>query len=317
MAEPSPPIENPAPTTPPPKLPAPHDPASVAGRPTRMVARDGAEGPVRVGLGRRWWNDQYHSLLSMTWWGFLLVAAGVYVTANLVFAGLYLLQPGAISHVGPGDFGGSFFFSVQTMATIGYGQLVPQTVYANILVTIEALFGMLMIALTTGLVFARFSRPTARILFSNVAVIGTHDGMPTLFVRLGNERRNQILQASVTMSLLRTETSAEGTMMRRFYDLHLARSRTPVFSMTFLLMHPLDETSPLHGITAEQLAAEEGEIVVTVSGLDETMSQSIHARTSYAAEDIRWQHRFVDIFGTTPDGRRSIDFRRFHDSHPA
>ncbi len=286
------------------------------GRPTRMLTRDSAAGPVRLGVDRHWWNDQYHSLLSMPWWGFLLVAAGVYVAANLVFAGLYLLQPGAISHVGPGDFAGAFFFSVQTMATIGYGQLVPQTHYANILVTIEALFGMLMIALTTGLVFARFSRPTARILFSKIAVLGTHDGVPTLFVRLGNERQNQILQASVTMSLLRTETTQEGTTMRRFYDLNLARSRTPVFSMTFLLMHFLDETSPLHGLTAAQLQAEEGEIVVTVSGLDETMSLAIHARTSYVAEDLRWGHQFTDIFGSTPDGRRSIDFRKFHDSHP-
>lgn len=281
-----------------------------------MIGRDGAAGPVRIGVGGHWWNDQYHSLLSIPWWGFLLVATGVYVAANLGFAGLYLIQPGAISHVGPGDFANAFFFSVQTMATIGYGQLVPQTHYANILVTIEALFGMLMIALTTGLMFARFSRPTARILFSKIAVIGTHDGAPTLFIRLGNERRNQILQASATMSLLRTEMTREGMTMRRFYDLHLARSHTPVFSMSFLLMHRLDETSPLHGVSAEQLIDEEAEIVVTVSGLDETMSQSIHARISYGVEDLRWGHRFADIFGSTSDGRRSIDFRRFHDSHP-
>jgi inward rectifier potassium channel len=288
----------------------------IAGRPSRMLARDAADGPVRLGTARHWWNDQYHSALSMPWWGFLLLAAAVYLLTNLLFAGLYLLQPDAISHVGPGDFANAFFFSVQTMATIGYGQLIPQTVYANILVTIEALIGMLMIALTTGLLFARFSRPTARILFSKIAVIGTHEGQPTLFVRLGNERRNQILQATVTMAVLRTEVTREGTMLRRFYDLPLARSHTPVFSMTFLLMHRLDESSPLHGITNEQLAAEEGEIVVTVSGLDETLSQAIHARISYTAEDIRWDHRFADIFGVTADGKRSIDFRRFHDSHP-
>lgn len=305
-----------------PRAPSPVDqpdadqPDPMAGRPARMLSRDGAVGPVRIGTARHWWNDQYHSALSMPWWGFLLAAAGVYILANLIFAGLYLLQPGAISHVGRGDFANAFFFSVQTMATIGYGQLVPQTHYANILVTIEALFGMLMIALTTGLLFARFSRPTARILFSRISVIGLHDDAPTLFVRLGNERQNQILQASVTMALLRTEVTREGTSMRRFYDLELARSHTPVFSMTFLLMHRLDETSPLFGITREQLAAEEGEIVVTVSGLDETLSQSIHARISYAAEDIRWNHRFADIFGSMPDGRRSIDFRRFHDSNP-
>ncbi len=303
-------------------MPAPPNPSDYrapgdrSGRPTRMLARDKGAMPVRVGVARHWWNDQYHSALSMPWWGFLLAAGGVYILANLVFAGLYLLQPGAISHVGPGDFATAFFFSVQTMATIGYGQLVPQTHYANLLVTIEALCGMLMIALTTGLLFARFSRPTARILFSKIAVIGTQDGAPTLFVRLGNERSNQILQASVTMALLRTETTREGVSMRRFYDLRLARNHTPVFSMTFLLMHTMDETSPLYAITPDQLAAEDGEIVVTVSGLDETLSQAIHARISYTTEDIRWGHRFADIFDTLPDGRRSLDFRRFHDSHP-
>jgi len=175
---------------------------------------------------------------------------------------------------------------------------------------------MLMIALTTGLLFARFSRPTARILFSRVAVIGTHEGRPTLFVRLGNERANQILQASVSMSLLRTETTREGTMLRRFHDLALERSRTPVFGMTFLLMHRIDEASPLAGLGPDGLAEAEGEIVVTVSGLDETLSQAIHARISYTAEDINWGHNFTDIFGVTADGKRSIDFRRFHDSHP-
>lgn len=291
-----------------------------ANRPQRRRLRSigGAPGqlPVRIGMRGNWWNDHYHNALAMPWWGFLVGAAAVYVLANLIFALLYMLQPGAIAHVGPGDFINAFFFSIQTMATIGYGQLVPQTIYANILVAIEALSGMLLIALTTGVMFARFSRPTARILFSNIAVISPHEGAPTLFVRIGNERRNQILQASVTMSLLRTEITREGIALRRFYDLNLARSRTPVFGMTFLLMHRLDETSPLHGITPEQFAEGEDEIVVTVSGLDETLSQSIHARMSYSAEHIRWGHRFVDIFGHAGDGRASIDFRRFHDSRP-
>jgi len=283
-------------------------------RPTRVVSRGRADATLRLGQTEHWWQDHYHRALTVPWWGFLLAAIGVYVTVNTLFAGLYLLQDGAIAHVGPGDFSGAFFFSVQTMATIGYGVLVPQTTYANILVTIEALLGLLMVALTTGLVFARFSRPTARMLFSRNAVIGMYDGMPTLFVRVANERRSDILQASATMTLVRDEITREGTMMRRFHDLPLARSRTPVFGLTFLLMHPLDADSPLRDATPESFAAVGGEIIVTVTGLNEMVSQTIHARVSYTAGEILWGHRFADIFGYTGDGRRAIDFSRFHDT---
>ena len=294
--------------------PAP-PPDTVTRRP-RMVSRGKADRVVTFGMDPRWWKDIYHSAMHIPWWGFLLVATGVYSLTNLVFAGLYLLQPGAIAGVGPFDFADAFFFSVQTMATIGYGHLVPQTIYANILVTIEALIGLLMIALSTGLVFARFSRPTARILFSRVAVVGPHNGQPTLSARAGNERRNQIVQADVTMSLLRNEHTMEGATMRRFYNLRLLRTRSPIFTLTFVLMHPIDTDSPLYGATPASLAAEDAEVLVTVSGLDETMSQPIHAQTSYTMDEILWDHRFTDIFGYTETGTRAIDFRRFHDASP-
>ena len=280
----------------------------------RIVNQDRSDAIIRYGSERRWWQDNYHSALTVSWPGFLGIAAGFYVSLNLLFACLYLAQHGSIANVPDLDFADAFFFSVQTMATIGYGQLVPQTVYANILVTIEALTGMLFIALTTGLMFARFSRPTARILFSKVAVIGAYDDVPTLFVRAGNERQNQILRADVSMHFLRTEVSREGATMRRFYDMKLVRDRTPLFGLTFLMMHVIDESSPLFGLSAESCAMIDGEIVVTISGLDETMSQTIHARTSYTATEIRWNHRFIDIFGFTDDGRRAIDFGRFHDT---
>ncbi len=281
-----------------------------------MISRGKADRIATYGLERHWWKDPYHSALHIPWWGFLLVASGTYLAANLLFAGLYLLQPGAISEVGSLDFANAFFFSVQTMATIGYGHLIPQTVYANILVTIEALTGMLMIALATGLVFARFSRPTARILFSRVAVIGPQDGQMMLSIRAGNERRNRIVQADVTMSVLRQERAREGGTMRRIQDLRLVRARTPVLALTFQMFHPIDADSPFYGATPESLAAEEIELVVTISGLDETMSQPIHAQTSYSVDEILWDHHFVDIFGYTEAGLRAIDFRRFHDVAP-
>jgi inward rectifier potassium channel len=282
--------------------------------PPRLVGRGRSDELVRYGLVRHWWHDNYHSALTIPWWGFLLITGSFYIGLNLLFACLYLAQHGSIANVPDLDFADAFFFSVQTMATIGYGQLVPQTIYANVLVTIEALIGMLIIALTTGLVFARFSRPTARILFSQVATIGTYDGVPTLFVRAGNERKNQILRADVSMHFLRTEVSREGSTMRRFYDMKLARARTPLFGLTFLIMHVIDQDSPLFGLTANDCAVIDAEIIVTISGLDETMSQTIHARTSFTSDEIRWDHRFVDIFGYTKDGRRAIDFSRFHDT---
>ena len=270
--------------------------------------------PAIAIIGRRdtWFGDFYHHALTTSWPRFMAIGAGLYLGSNVVFGALYLLQPGAITNARPGSFADAFFFSVETMATIGYGVLTPKTLYANLLMTVEVLFGIMVLALVTGLAFARFSRPRARIMFSRCAVVASLDGVPTVMVRLANERRNQILQAEVGMTLLRNVTSTEGEQMRRFYDLTLARTRTPIFALTMTAMHPIDAASPLYGATPESLRAEQAELVVTVSGTDETMSQTIHARTSYLAEEILFGTRFVDMFGLTPDGRRALDFRNFH-----
>ncbi len=234
--------------------------------------------------------------------------------ANASFALLYLAQPGAIANARPGSFADAFFFSVQTIATLGYGVMAPATLYANLIVTIETATGLMILALATGLVFARFSRPTARILFSRVAVVGPYNGTPTLSFRLANERRNQILEAEVAAMLLRDERTAEGVLIRRFYDLKLARYRTPVFALTFTVMHEIDRDSPLHGATAASLEADNAELIVTASGIDETIAARVHARTSYLPNEIVWGHRFADVIGWTDDGSRVIDYRRFHDT---
>ena len=283
---------------------------------TRMVPRGRSEQLQRVGLKTAWWHDLYHEMNTISWGKFLAIAVTIYLAANLLFAGLYLLQPGSIDQAKPGDFGDAFFFSVQTMATIGYGKLTPNTVYANLLVTVQTVFAMLLLALTTGMMFARFSRPTARVLFSHHAVVGLYNGAPMLSFRMANERKNQILQAEVTLSVLRTEKLLEGGTMRRFYGMKLMRSHTPIFGLTFLVMHPLDEDSPLTGMTRAQMAAEELELVVLVTGIDATVSQAIHARYSYSYEDLLWNHRFVDIFGYTEAGEPAIDMRKFHAAEP-
>jgi inward rectifier potassium channel len=285
-------------------------------RRVRMIPRGRPEALLRIGQEDRWWHDLYHEMNTISWPRFLLIAVAIYLTANVVFAGLYLLQPGAIGSARPGDFGDAFFFSVQTMATIGYGKLTPDTVYANLLVTVQTVFAMLLLALTTGMMFARFSRPTARVLFSRNAIIGIYNGQPVLSFRIANERKNQILQAEVTISMLRTEPVLEGGTMRRFYEMKLLRSRTPVFALTFQVLHPIDQDSPLFGLTAADLAAEEAEFVILMTGIDATVSQPIHARFSYSHEDLLWSHRFVDLFGYTETGAAAIDMRNFHHAVP-
>jgi inward rectifier potassium channel len=280
----------------------------------RAQTRDAQTGLLRVGLTTSWRSDLYHRGLTLSWRGFIGVAAAVYMAANLLFATLYLLQPGAIANAQPGSLLDAFFFSVETFATIGYGVMAPATVYANVVMTLEALTGIMLVALTTGMMFSRVSRPTARVLFSKVAVVTQHEGVRTLMVRMGNERRNQILQAEVGMTLVRNERTREGTYMRRFYDLKLARSRTPIFAMSFLVMHAIDEASPLFGCTRAQLEEQQAELLVTVTGLDETSSQTVHARVSYLPSEVMIGHRYADVFGVTEDGRRAIDYRRFHDS---
>ena len=280
--------------------------------PASSESRDASMDVVRIGLKARWSEDLYHRALRLSWARFLTVIGVVYFAANLFFAALYYAQPGSIVNARAGFFRDAFFFSVETFGTIGYGVLAPATDYANAVMTLETLCGITLVALTTGVMFARVSRPTARVLFSASAVVTTYEDRPTLMVRMGNARPSQILEAEVGISLLRNELSREGMAMRRFYALKLERSRTPAFTLSYTAMHVLDESSPLHGVAMDALQAMEAELLVTVSGVDETMSQIVHARRSYGPADLRFGHRFANIFGTTADGRRTIDYRRFH-----
>ena len=278
-------------------------------RPTRS-----AEGVRRVGSARLGRRDMYHQILTMPWTRFFGVQAIAYLVFNAVFALLYLAVPGSVANARPGSFADAFFFSVQTMATIGYGVMAPQTLYANVLVTAEALMGMASFAVAAGLIFARFSRPTARILFSRVAVVTPFNGVPTLMFRCANERRNQIFEAQVHADFARQETSAEGLELRRSFELALARNRNPQFSLSWTVMHPIDERSPLYGVDPDLLAGQEAAIVVTLTGIDETLSQIVFARTSYRADEILWSRKFADILSETETGETLVDYRRFHDT---
>ncbi len=278
--------------------------------------RDGKFEIMGMGIWYYYWRDPYHLLLTIPWPGFLILICLSYITINALFAIAYLLGGDCIANARPGSFLDVFFFSVQTLASIGYGAMYPKTTYANIIVTIEAMIGLVGIAVMTGLAFARFSRPTARVMFSRVAVITPHDTKPTLMFRTANQRRNMILEAQLRVYLMRDEITAEGQFMRRIYDLKLLRNQTPSFSLSWSVVHVIDEFSPLYGMTAESLIQTNSMLMISLSGIDETVTQVVYARHSYSAHEILWNNRFVDIFHETPDGHRYIDYNRFHDVLP-
>ncbi|MBE7382411.1 MAG: ATP-sensitive inward rectifier potassium channel 10 [Leptolyngbya sp. SIO1E4] len=285
--------------------------------PQRIVNRDG-EFPeiVRLGDPHSPWRDLYHLLLTISWKGFVALLLVAYLLINGIFAVAYWLGDDAIANADPDSLLDAFFFSVQTMASIGYGAMYPQTDYANWLVVIESFVGLLFIAMATGMIFARFSVPTARILFSHYATIAPFNGLPCLMFRTANKRRNRILEAQLWVTLVRDELTKEGDWFRRFYDLELIRSHTPLFALTWTAMHPIDENSPLYGETPDSLRRDHAEIIVIITGLDENLSQTIHARHSFVPDEILWNYHFEDVLGWTRDGKRALNFNNFDKAYP-
>jgi inward rectifier potassium channel len=279
----------------------------------RMVQRDDDPGPILLGRERAPLTDVYHSVLALPLHNVLGLMAAAFIAINLVFAALYLAFPGQVANLKPGDFPNAFFFSVETFGTIGYGYLYPQGIIANLLMTAETFIGLVYVALATGLVFARVSRPTALVTFSRQAVVSLFDGETMLQFRAANRRANQILEAEVTVTLARDVRTLEGREIRRFDELAVRRGRSPLFAYTWTVMHRVDESSPLWGATPESLQAERVELIVMLSGVDDRYAQRVHARYSYTAEEIVWNKRMVDILTIGPTGRRVIDYRRFHD----
>jgi len=263
-------------------------------------------------------EDLYHTLLTLKWWQFFLSVGLAFIVANALFALAYAASPGTISNARPGSFEDAFFFSVQTMATIGYGTMSPITRLGHVLVTLEAIVGVLAFALITGITFSKFARPTARILFSERAVIGPRDGIPHLMFRMANYRHNTILEAQLRVVLLVEEISLEGQVLRRPLELPLVRDRNSTFILSWTAMHPIDEKSPFFGPGAlERLRERKAELFLSLTGTDETFAQTVHARTGYQLHDIVENAYFADVLTVRPDGLRLIDYTRFHDVVPA
>jgi inward rectifier potassium channel len=275
------------------------------------------ERSTSVVIGRRRWGvrDAYHFLISAPWWLDLALITGTFLGANLVFATAYAVL-GGVANARPNSFADAFFFSVQTMGTIGYGAMYPVSLSANLLVTCEAVFGLVLTALATGLVFAKFSAVRARMVFAPRAVITPLDGASTLMVRVGNERGNYIAEVEVRLTLMRTERTREGRTLYRMRDLLPVRSRSPAFSRGLTVMHTIDESSPLNGATADSLRDSDSELIITLMGIDSTTGQYVHARYSYLDDEIIFDHHFVDIVTELPDGRIQVDLRHFNEIEP-
>jgi inward rectifier potassium channel len=267
------------------------------------------DSPIRGAPVRRF-DDLYHNLVTASWPGLIARIAIAFTVANLIFATGYYLD-GGIENARSGSFADMFFFSVQTMATIGYGKMEPVTLLSNVLVSIEALTGLLALALMTGLVFSKFSLPTARVRFTRYAVIGPRDGTPSIMIRAANMRANRIVEATIHVVFARQEVTAEGDTIRRFYDLEMTRNRSAMFVLSWTAVHQIVPGSPLFGETRESMAKCEPEIIVSIIGLDETFSQTVHARHTFELDEIIWDARFADVLVLHPDGSRSIDYTRF------
>lgn len=260
------------------------------------------------------WRDIYQMVLTLTWPQFAGMILGIYLCMNLVFAVLYLLGGNCIAELAPGSFSDNFFFSVETLATVGYGHAYPATLYGHCVATLETLVGLFGLAVLTGLIFVRFSRPTARIMFSNVAVIAPFDGVPTLMIRLANLRHHAMIEADFRLLLMRSELTKEGDDVRRFYPLRLQFDHLISFPAALTVRHVIDESSPLHGLTAEDLKLADSRMLASIVCIDPVIQAPVQTQTEYLYEQISWNRQFAEIYVEDARGRYTVDYSRFDET---
>lgn len=266
------------------------------------------------GMPTRFWQDIYYYAMTSSWPWFFAAFAILFVCMNVIFAALYLAGDKAIGNLYPQGFLGAFFFSVETLATVGYGDMHPQTAYGHWVSTIEIFIGMSGLALVTGLIFARFSRPRSSIVFAQHPVSHLAEGKQLLMIRMANARMNVISEASAKLRLIWNEQSSTNGQFRRIYDLKLERDQHPIFVLGWTIFHVIDEASPLFDVTPSELKARQAALILSVEGIDETTNQNQRARQYYPCEFIRWNHRYVDIFENQGQEMQEIHYSRFHDS---
>jgi inward rectifier potassium channel len=271
---------------------------------------------VSHGIPPAVFQDLYHYFMTVSWPQLFVTIAAFFLLFDLLFGFLFHLVPGCIANLNPPGFAGDFFFSVETLATVGYGDMHPQTAYGHTVAMIEIFVGLMSLAVITGLMFARFSRPKARFLFAKAAVVRPIDGKTTLMMRAANARQNVIQDASAKLRMLRDEVTEEGFRIRRIKDLALVRAEHPMFVLGWNIMHVIDDASPLKSETAESLRDSASVFILSVSGTDETTGQILMARAEYPNSAIHWNASFRDILEQTEDGTMHFDYNKFDDVEP-
>jgi inward rectifier potassium channel len=282
----------------------------------RRIVRVGTRDIVTEGIVRPIFHDLFHHFMTVSWPRLFATLATFFIVFDLLFGLLYYLSPGCIANLNPPGFAGDFFFSVETLATVGYGEMHPETFYGHSVAMIEIFVGLMSLALITGLMFARFSRPQARFLFTKNGVVRPVAGKPTLIFRAANERQNVVQDASARLRMMRDEVTEEGFHIRRVVDLPLLRSQHPMFTLGWTIMHVIDDASPLSSETAKSLSDSRAVFVLSLSGTDENTGQILMARGEYPCADIRWNATFLDILEEAPDGSIHVDYGKFHDIVP-
>jgi inward rectifier potassium channel len=281
-----------------------------------QIVRIGNREVEARGLIGGFWTDLYHRSMTVYWPVFFGTAALIFIALNAVFALLYWFGDRPIANVAEDLPLSLFYFSIETLATVGYGDMHPQSNYGHLVATVEIFTGMCFLAVMTGLIFARFSRPRARFVFVEHPVVAVHQGQPTLMLRVANARNNTISQATARLWLFRLEQTAEGEQLRRYHELKLDRQEHPVFTLSWTLFHIIDATSPLHGMTSDDLVTTDTALALNVSGVDDSSAQHLYARKFYSQSDILWRYRYRDITSLSPEGRLLIDYSKFHDVIP-
>jgi inward rectifier potassium channel len=270
----------------------------------------------KKGISRFDIRDPYHLAVALSWPQFVAALLTIYLLVNVVFAACFWLVPGSVANAQTHGFSDAFFFSIETLATVGYGQMYPATLYGHLIASAEIVCGLGFTAILTGLTFVRFSRPRAKLVFASQPVVATHNGKPTLMLRVGNGRANVLLDAATKLNVLLSPRTAEGKLFRRAQELRLERAHLPVFPLTWTLMHVMDEHSPLHGYDEARFVAERAQVFVTLQARDPMLGALVNEMCNFASEDIRFGMRYVETFTTDDDGTAVADFTKIGEIEP-
>lgn len=265
------------------------------------------------GLERHFWTDIFHLSMSISWPLFFACSALVFLALNVIFTLLYALDPAPLANAKPGDLADMFFFSVQTLATVGYGNMFPQNHYANIVATVEVFTGITASSIATGLAFTRFSRPRPRFVFAKHPVVGFHNGRKCFMIRMANARHNQVIDAKAKVWLIRASKTLEGTSFRQVHRLPLALDEFPILTLGWTIAHVIDDKSPFHGFTPEDLNKPDSNIVISIKGFDKDAASEIYASKIYGISDIKWDYQYENIISDEGGEYTQIDYNKFHD----